>query len=197
MVWKRFLSVVVGAGLLLSCQSSSSPTEPDDPTTPPDGVPQPLPLSFQMSGTAASTERDGTTVSCTLDLLFELGDNPRELPGVLEYDAVHGGSLRRTVLDAAGNGVSLWPDVHGEAIVRSIAPNRLEIEIPANVDAEGRFYRQLARIVGTLDSGSTASGSWTCAPFDIDSGGWVDTKYTANGTWTLAPMAVSSMLGSM
>lgn len=141
-----------------------------------------------MLGTASSVEADGASVSCDFELTFELTGNPRESPGVLEYDGVHGGDLRRTVLDATGHGISLQPDVHGAAVVRSLAPNRVQITIPANANAEGRFWRELSRFEGTFDSGNVATGTWSCAPFDISSGGYVDTKYTARGSWSLQPL---------
>lgn len=173
---------MLAAGLLflLNCDGSS-PTAPGD-------TPRPLPARFGLTGSAASTEADGTKVSCRMDLIFELGPNPRSSPGVLEYDGVHGGHLERTVLDAAGNGISLVPDVHGAVVVRSIAPNRVEIEIPVNAGAEGRFWRELSLLAGVFAGGDTAEGAWLCAPFDIDSGGWVDTRYTATGSWTLVAL---------
>jgi hypothetical protein len=104
------------------------------------------------------------------------------------FDGTHGGSLRRRILDSAGNGISLEPDVFGVVMARSIAPDRLELVIPANAGAEGRFWRELARFVGTFSAPNTAPGEWNCAPFDIDSGGYVDTMYTARGTWVIAPL---------
>lgn len=123
-----------------------------------------------------------------MDLFFELAADPRSSPGVLEYDGVHGGGLERTVVDAAGNGISPAPDVHGEVVARSIAPNRFEIVIPANADAEGRFWRELSLLAGVFANGDSASGGWRCAPSDIDSGDYVDTQYTAPGSWTLVAM---------
>ena len=58
---------------------------------------------------------------------------------------------------------------------------------PANFDAEGRFWRELARLEGTFDASGRATGGWTCAPLDIDQGGYVDTRYTAFGSWELIP----------
>ena len=31
-------------------------------------------------------------------------------------------------------------------------------------------------------------GAWTCAPLDIDSGGYVDTSVVVDGTWRLTPL---------
>lgn len=175
---RRLLPIVL---LVLAGCNHGLPTAPGD-------VLRPLPAQFRVTGTAASTEADGTTVSCQLDLQFELGPG-REVAGGLEYEGIYGGDIQRTVLDATGNGISLWPDVFGEVVARSMLPNRVELTFPVNVDSESRFYRELARLEGIFVSNSSATGSWSCAPFDIDSGGWVDTRYTAQGTWTLTPIS--------
>jgi hypothetical protein len=141
-----------------------------------------------MVGSATSTEPDGTSVSCELDLVFELDAHPSETPVSLEYRGRHGGAIRRTVLDASGNGISLWPDVLGDVVARSLAPNQIQLTFPANMNTSSRFWRELSLLQGTFDAGDTATGSWICAPFDIDSGGWIDTQYTARGTWTLRPI---------
>jgi hypothetical protein len=173
----------LGAALLiLAGCGRDSPTEPQGP-------PRPLPARFQLLGTASAVEPDGTTVSCDLELNFELTGSPREAPGVLEYDGVHGGDLRRTILDATGRGISLEPDVYGAVVVRSLAPNRVEITIPLNADIKERFWRELSHLEGTFDSPrDVATGTWNCAPFDISSGGYMDTKYTARGSWSLVPV---------
>ena len=92
------------------------------------------------------------------------------------------------MLDANGNGIGLWPHVHGPARARSITPDRVELEIPANAGSESRFWRELASLSGTIHADGTGSGTWTCAPFDIEDGGYVDTRYSATGTWTLEPL---------
>ncbi|HVR97398.1 MAG TPA: hypothetical protein VMW27_12335 [Thermoanaerobaculia bacterium] len=171
-----FLAVAL---LLLTGCDGHSPTE--------QGPARPIPARFRLQGSATSAESDGATVSCTLDLIFELNDSPREAPGLLEYRGTYGGGMARTVLDAAGNGISLWPDVHGRVIARSLAPDQVQITFPDNVSSTSRFWRELAQLQGTLGTGDTATGSWSCAPFDFDSGGWVDDRYTARGTWTLTP----------
>jgi len=89
--------LLAAAPLLLAGCHGSSPTEPA-------GASRPLPVNFSVTGSADSISSDGTTVSCLLELFFELTDPPRQLPGMLEYDAVHGGAIRRTVLDAVMRG---------------------------------------------------------------------------------------------
>lgn len=140
-----------------------------------------------MTGSAMSTETDGSTVNCVLNLFFELDPEPQRLPGTLVYEGTHGGDIQRTVLDAQGNGISLWPDVYGDVIVRSISPDQIQIAIPVNAGTESRFWRELSDFRGHFVSATTASGTWNCAPFDIDEGGYVDKKYTAQGTWTIQP----------
>ena len=172
-----------GAALLflVGC-GRESPTEPQGP-------PRPLPARFQLLGTASSMEADGTSISCDFALNFELTGSPREAPGVLEYDGVLGGELRRTILDATGRGISLQPDVYGAVVVRSLAPNRVQITIPLNAEAKERFWREISHFEGIFDSPNTvATGTWSCAPFDISSGGYTDTKYTARGSWSLVPV---------
>ncbi|HSL84851.1 MAG TPA: hypothetical protein VLF66_18900, partial [Thermoanaerobaculia bacterium] len=100
-----------------------------------------------------------------------------------------GGSLGRAVLSDEGDGVSYLMDVHGAVLVRSVAPDRVEVLLPGNEDPEHRFWRELARLEGVLGPDGVATGTWSCAPFDIgpDAGGFEDRLYTAPGTWTLGP----------
>jgi len=173
--------VLAALVLLMSCGRETSPTEPPIP-------PRSLPTRFRITGTASSSEAGGVTVTCALDLVFQLEAPPRAIPGGLEYDGTHGGRLRRTILNADGSGLSLEPDVFGRVVARSVSPNRVQIVIPVNVSAEGRFWRELSQFDGTFDStNNTASGTWKCAPFDIDSGGRADTMYVAPGAWRLFP----------
>jgi len=178
--------VFAAALLSLAGCHSGSPTDPDvGSPTDPDGVAQPLPAAFVMIGTANSTESDGSTVSCVLEFYFELPTEPRMVPEGLEYDGTHGGSVQRTVLDRHGNGISLWPAVAGEAVVRSLPPDRVEIIIPANIGVESRFWSELAQFEGRFDGRGQVVGEWNCAPFDLDEGGYVDTRFTARGSWAV------------
>jgi hypothetical protein len=183
---RALASLGVAFLLLAGCRDGGSPAEPQ-------GSPRPLPASFRLLGSASAVEADGTSISCALDLVFELAGNPRETPGALEYEGTYGGGIRRTIFNAAGNGLSLEPDVYGQVIARSLAPNRIQITIPLNAGAESRFWRELAQFQGTFDSGEVATGNWNCAPFDIDSGGRTDTQYTARGSWTLLPITAAPM----
>lgn len=173
--------ISLGIALLLLAGCDGSPTEPQ-------GSPRSLPAEFRLVGSATSTEPNGSSVSCQLDLIFELDAHLSEAPGTLEYEGRFGGSMGRTVLEATGDGISLWPDVAGRVVARSLAPNRIQLTFPANVNSPSRFWRELSLLQGTFGGSDTATGSWICAPFDINSGGWVDTQYTARGTWTLTPL---------
>jgi hypothetical protein len=124
--------VLVAALLLLPGCDSSSPTAPETGA-------RPLPGTFRLIGSADSVEPDGTTVSCLLDLHFELTETPRVTPEGLEYEGIHGGEIRRTVLDARGDGISLWPDVHGPAVAFFNDSATTEIYTPAKYTAQGSW----------------------------------------------------------
>lgn len=174
------ISLAIALLFMMGCDGGS-PTEPGS-------SPRPLPAELRLTGSAASTEPDGTSVSCELDLILELDATPNESRGALEYEGRYGGAIRRTVLDAAGDGISLWPDVLGKVVARSSVPSRIRLTFPGNMNTSSRFWSELSLLQGTWETGDTATGNWNCAPFDIDSGGWVDTQYTARGTWTLSPL---------
>lgn len=176
----------MGVGALLIACLALDACEKNSTGVP--GTPRALAARYRMSGTAASKEADSTCVTCLLDLAIELGSTPRRVGAVLEYDGVHSGHMNRTILDRDGNGISLWPDVYGSVVVRSIPPDRIQILIPVNATAEGRFYRELSMVEGEFGSDDIVTGTWNCAPFDIHSGGYVDTTYIAPGTWTLVPI---------
>jgi hypothetical protein len=59
--------------------------------------------------------------------------------------------------------------------------------IPVNLTAEGRFWQNLSRFAGTVDSSGRGRGLWVCAPFDIDTGGYVDQSLAVEGTWQMGP----------
>ena len=64
-----------------------------------------------------------------------------------------------------------------------MAPDSLELEFPGSQGADSRFWANLAFFAGTLKQKATGAGSWLCAPFDVDEGGYVDTSGFAQGTW--------------
>jgi hypothetical protein len=146
-----------------------------------------LPRTFRLTGTASGTDSAGFTASCALDLVFELTAEASRTGGRVNYAGVHGGEVERTVLAGDGSGFAFHADVYGEVEAHLFVTGGLEILIPVNETAEGRFWRNLARFAGSVDSSGRGQGRWTCAPFDIDSGGYVDESVIAEGTWQTEP----------
>ena len=177
---KTLIPVVALASVVAAC-SGGGPTDPE-------GEARPLAARSRMEGSAAVTAADGTSVSCLLDLVFELAPHGQRFPSVIRYEGTHGGSIQRTLFYASGHGISLWPDVAGEVVGESVAPNQVRLAIPLNATSESRFYRALSEFRGSIGVDGVVTGSWDCAPFDITSGGYTDTQYTAHGTWTLVPI---------
>jgi hypothetical protein len=79
------------------------------------------------------------------------------------------------------------PTSSGEVEAHLFATGSLEIVIPVNQTAEGRFWQNLARFAGTVDSSGRGRGLWTCAPFDIDTGGYVDQSVVVEGGFQMEP----------
>jgi hypothetical protein len=140
-----------------------------------------------LEASASATSSDGRTAECLLSWIVELGDETRRSDGVLEYSATAGGEVYRSVLDETGAGQAFHADAFGEAIVRWTLPDEFEFEVPINETAEGRFWRNLAHLEGTIDNEHHVSGEWECGPFDIDQGGYLDADLPAPGQWTLEP----------
>lgn len=147
-----------------------------------------VPTTFRMIGEAVGTDEAGRTGTCRMDLLFELEESERT-PRHVTYTGTHGGELQRAVLEEDGSGLGFLIDVFGEVEVELIFPDTLIIEIPVNDTPESRFYQRLSRLEGVIDRSGEGEGLWTCAPLDIDQGGYVDTMVTVEGDWVLAPEA--------
>ncbi len=161
------------AFLSIAC-NRDSPTRPENATG--------LPARFLLLATASGADSEGTTAECSLDLIFELTEVQRTTQWV-EYTGFHGGGAARTVLAPDGSGFAFFADVHGEAEARLLFPDRVELLIPANVDAESRFWRHLSRFEGTVTQFGRGNGNWICAPFDMDVTGYLDSSVMADGTW--------------
>ena len=176
------LVLVLLASLLLAAGcDNNGPVQPQDPTI------TNLPSRFRLNGTASGSNANGRTASCALDLIFELRTEVSRSPELVEYTGVHGGEVARTVLAKNGSGFSFVADVFGDVEARLHAFGRVELLIPVNVDAEGRFWQNLARFNGPVTEDGRGSGRWTCAPFDLNSGGYRDTSLVVQGTWTFKP----------
>ena len=141
----------------------------DNPVTPPviDG----LPPNFRLTGNATGADAGGLTA---LDLVFELSSETSRTANRVDYQGVHGGGVERSVLARDGSAFAFAADVFGEVEVYLFVAGSIDIRIPVNETAEGRFWRNLARFTGTVDGSGRGQGRWTCAPFDIDTGGYVN-----------------------
>jgi hypothetical protein len=157
----------------------------DGPVAPP--LVTELPRNFRLTGNASGTDAAGLTATCSLDLVFELTSEISRTRDRVDYEGVHGGGVERAVLERDGSGFSFAADVFGEVEAHLFATGSLEIVIPVNQTAEGRFWQNLARFAGTVDSSGRGRGLWTCAPFDIDTGGYVDRSVVVEGDWQMEP----------
>ena len=143
---------------------------------------------FRLEGTASGAGAEGLSATCSFDLLFEVSETVGRTGDPLLYGGTHGGEVVRRILAADGSGLQFVADVFGEVEARAFAAGRVEIDLPGNRGAEGRFWRNLASFQGTLGVDGRGRGAWTCAPLDIDSGGYVDTSVVVGGTWSLTPL---------
>ncbi len=157
----------------------------DNPVAPP--LVTELPRNFRLTGAASGTDAEGLTATCSLDLIFELNAEVSRTAARVDYEGVHGGGVERAVLARDGSGFAFAADVFGEVEAHLFVTGSVEIVIPVNLTAEGRFWQNLARFAGTVDSSGRGRGQWTCAPFDIDTGGYVDQSLVVVGTWQLEP----------
>ena len=154
----------------------------------PSGGPSEVPGYFRLTASAEATEGDITAV-CEIDFIFELEAESSRTDELVQYPGVHGGSAKRTVTAPDGAGFSFSADSFGEVVAElRFADSAIDLAIPINETAEGRFWRELALFAGTLEVDGSGSGSWTCAPLDIDQGGYLDTQVIAQGVWTMEPI---------
>jgi hypothetical protein len=182
------------AASLLVVVLSACPPPVDEPTDA--GLPdagtsitdRELPQIFRMTGDATLDAKDGRSVTCSLDLIFEQTTETERTATLVEYAGNHGGEVVRTVENPGGDGFEFHASVAGETVVRLVLPESLEIEIPINDTAENPFFRELNGFGGSIDDDDNMEGTWTCAPLEIDDGGgYVDLDLVAEGTWTAIP----------
>jgi hypothetical protein len=148
-----------------------------------------------LVATAAGPRPDGGSISCALDQRIELSGETGRTDRWIDYGGVMGGDAQRTTLDSTGAGFGFWADVHWpSAVVRLVLPDSIELLLGDTAATDSRFWRGIAWLAGSRGPGPVGSGTWTCAPFDIDQGGYVDTFGVATGTWTLeaAPASVTA-----
>jgi hypothetical protein len=146
-----------------------------------------LPGYFRMNAVAQGSNRDGLTATCSLDFIFDLQKASKRTDELVEYPGVQGGEAVRTILDSQGDGFSFHADTYAEITARLRFPDVLEIEIPINETADGRFWTEMARFEGTVDADGFGAGAWRCAPLDIDQGGYLDETLSVSGTWEIEP----------
>jgi hypothetical protein len=175
----RIPTLAVAVAILAACHETA--TSPGTPT-------RTLPTHFFLVGEAATVDGDENSADCALNLGVDLTGSQQRTGGVVSYAATFGGDIDRRVLDRTGAGFGFSVDVQGAMEVRLIGADSVEIAIPANANADGRLYRQLALIGGRVPAAESplAQGGWTCAPFDINTGGYLDTALVAPGTWHLS-----------
>lgn len=177
------MRVLLPASVLLLLGLAASGCEGDNPVASP--LVTELPRNFRLTGTASGAEASGLAATCSLDWIFELTSEVSHTPERIDYEGVHGGGVERSVLARDGSGFVFAADVFGEVRAHVDADGTVEISIPVNETADGRFWRNLARFTGTIASSGSGRGEWTCAPMDIDSGGYVDESLSVTGSWGL------------
>ena len=162
----------------LSCKDSAAPAA--------EAV-YPFGQTFRILGEAAGGDAAGRTAACELDLLMEMGGESRPAAGAVEFPGVMGGGVSRTVLEADSSGFGFFADVYWPtAVVRVSTRDLVELDLGDPVETDGRFWKEIALLRGVRD-GEQASGTWTCAPFDIWENGYVDTLLVVEGTWRTQP----------
>jgi hypothetical protein len=173
---RRAISFLLPLVAALSCTDSTAPA--------PAG-PSPLGNQFRILGTAEGGDSVGRTASCWLDLIMALDStgSPRPIPLGVEYAGTMGGGVGRTVLEADSSGFGFFADVYWPtAVARLRTRDLVDLVIGDTLQTESRFWREIALLRGArVDDGAT--GTWTCAPFDIWENGYVDTLLVVQGTW--------------
>jgi hypothetical protein len=180
----RIFLLLTFSFFVLSCNNDNSIQS--------DPVVQNLPSQFRLSGEAQHTAADGSNVTCQLDLIFEMRNELSRSQQAVQYSGVHGGEVFRTVLAEDGSGFGFHADVFGEVqAYLYVQSGIVNLAIPINTTADGRFWREMASFSGIALSDGTASGTWTCAPLDLNQGGYVDTSLIAEGHWRFEPIQQS------
>ena len=143
-----------------------------------------LPEFLKFTGQAEGVD-DGVTIECLCDLNLELPEF--EVNGETQvFTGSLGGDIVRAVTNDDGAGFSFAPFLYGE-VTLTVKPNdSVYLEWPGNLDTGIPFYDEIALFRGVVDTDEgTVSGTWNCAPLNIEEGGYVDLHGTAEGTWGL------------
>jgi hypothetical protein len=143
-----------------------------------------LPEFMKFTG-GAEGEDDGITIECLCDLNLELPEfEPNGETQI--FTGSLGGEIIRAVTDGDGSGFSFAPFLFGE-IELTLKPNdSIYLAWPGNEGTGIPFYDEISLFKGKFNKDDgTVTGSWKCAPLDLEEGGYVDTHGTAEGTWAL------------
>ena len=147
-----------------------------------------LPSQFRLIATASRTEPDGLTLTCNLDFLFELKNETLRTEQRVVYTGTQGGPATRSLLSEDGAGFVFSADTFGEVEVDlNTITGEAAIKIPINDTSPNRFWKEMAQFDAVFDANGNGTGNWTCAPLDIDQGGYVDTELIAEGTFEASP----------
>ncbi|MCI0415306.1 hypothetical protein L0222_21245 [bacterium] len=148
-----------------------------------------LPANFKLEAQASGTDSEGTTVDCRLDFTFELRSETFRDANRVVYKGVHGGEAFRRILDEQGNGFAFFADAFGEMEAHlNIRTGATALIAPVNETASNQFWRELARFDVTMNRNGTGRGTWTCAPLEIDQGGYVDNSISVDGVFRIEPI---------
>lgn len=162
--------------LAAGCSDSETPTQENE---------RKLPEMMKFSGNANGVD-DDVTINCLCDLNLELTDYTIEPDGTQEYTGTLGGEITRAVENPEGDGFAFAPFLFGEITLTLLPNDSVYLAWPGNLNTGIAFYDNISLFRGKYDPASeTVTGTWDCAPLDIDEGGYTDVKGTATGTWTL------------
>ena len=174
--WRRAASFGLVCLVVAACD--------DDPANPDEGPFDDLPPTLELNGSASIVLADGRTAECTLFYRIELNDDGTIAGEGRMYRGTAGGDATRTVLQQDGSGFSFWPHLHSEATIRA-TPDSIELMADGHDTETVRFYQGIMHLAGVRTGPGSAHGDWSCAPLDLNSGGWLDTAIVAPGTWTI------------
>jgi hypothetical protein len=140
--------------------------------------------SMKFTGGAEGVD-EGVIIECLCDLALELPGFELEVDGTQQFTGTLGGEIIRAVADDSGAGFSFAPFLFGEVTVTVKANDSLYLSWPGNLDTGIPFYDEISLFKGVVNTDGTVSGTWKCAPLNLDEGGYVDVKGVAEGTWGL------------
>lgn len=146
-------------------------------------------LAEMMKFTGEAHGVDGElTIDCVCDLNAELPEFDVESDGKQVYTGTLGGEIGRAVTDSDGAGIALEPFLFGEIEVHVKPNDSVYVYWPGNLNTGIDFYDEIALFRGKLNADGDVTGTWWCAPFELDEGGYVDMQGRIEGTWELTEL---------